>query len=499
MNISRFLLATFFCLALPALAMADDAQPDPNQPQRIEMTVSPAAEPRPALKYSLEIGQRERVNGNAAPFYYRALMARRQVPENHWKQFTDNDNAWFEEPLDAKQLAAIKEWLKPHGTMLRELQAAVYRDHCDWELRVQDLKGMAVINFLLPEIQDSRDMARVLRLKARVEIAERRYDDAVETLRWGYRLAHDCAEQPLLISNLVGIAISAMMTEELTELMRSPGAPNLYWAIATLPQPLVNVRRALEFERGFPEQIFPFLKDAETVDRSPQEWQRVLQETVTEIGKLSSDMQLTNKGTPEWLQTAGLTLMLAKAYPAAKKELVESGMNAERVEAMSVAQVVAIQTARRTRASYDDVYKVTLLPYPESVKMAVRVDEHLKGRTASSVFFGTQGLPIAQMLMPATLQVKRAEIRGPRHFAALQNIEAIRMHAAAAGKLPASLQEITVVPVPPNPISREPFPYELKNNEAVLEIPTLADEHPRSIGKRYIIRLSSAATPGVRF
>ena len=477
------------CLFLAIPALADDEQPDPNQPQRIELTLSAAAEPRPALKYSLEIGTRERVSGNAAPFYYRALMSRRHIPDAHWKQFNENDKAWLDGPMDARQLSAMKEWLKPFGTTLGELQTAVYREHCDWDLRLQDLKGMEVINFLLPEMQDSRDLARVLRLKARVEIAERRYGDAIETFRWGYRLAHDCAEQPLLISNLVGIAISAMMTEQLTELIEAPDAPNMYWAIATLPQPLVDVRRALQFERGFPEQIFPFLKDAETVERSPQEWQRVLEETVSQIGKLSNDMQLTNAHTPKWLQHAGMTLMLAKAYPAAKKELIAQGMDADRVEAMSVAQVVAIQTARKTREAFDEVYKVTLLPYPESVKMAVRVDETLKGRTSSAVFFGTQGLPIAQMLMPATLQVKRAEIRGPRHFAALQIIEAIRMHAAATGKLPSTLSEITAVPVPPNPISREPFPYQYKDNEAVLEIPVLSDEQ-RSIGKRYAIRLT---------
>ena len=489
MRFSNFILCTF-ALLIANVALADDVEPDPNQPQRIELTITAAAEPRPALKYSLEIGRRERVSGNAAPFYYRALMSRRHIPDTHWKQFGENDKAWLEGPIDAPTLAAMKEWLKPFATTLGELHTAVYREYCDWDLRLQELKGTAVISFLLPEMQDSRDLARVLRLKARIEIAEKKYDEAIETLRWGYRLAQDCAEQPLLISNLVGIAISATMTEQLTELIEAPSAPNLYWAIATLPQPLVDVRRALEFERGFPEQIFPFLKDAETVERSPQEWQRVLQETVTEIGKLSNDLQLANSNTPNWMQQAGMTLMLAKAYPIAKKELIEQGMDAQRVEAMSVAQVVAIQTARKTREAYDDVYKVTLLPYPESVKMAVRVDENLKGRLSSAVFLGTQGLPIAQLLLPATLQVKRAEIRSPRHFAALQAIEAIRMHAATTGKLPASLAEITTVPVPLNPITRESFPYELKNNEAVLEIPILADEQPRSVSKRFVIRLS---------
>ena len=259
------------CLALlsavPLAHASDPPQPDPKQPTTVELTLSPAKEPRPAFKYSLAIGTRERSAGNAAPFYYRALLQRRHIPAEHFQKYNAHERAWLEEPLAAKQLAEIKEWLVPFAGSLAQLKVAVYRDHCEWDYHLEELKGFDVIAFLLPEIQDCRELARTLRLKARVEIAERRYDDAIETLRWGYQLAQDCGNQPLLISNLVGIAIAATMNEPLVELMKAPGSPNLYWAIASLPQPLVDVRKALEFERGFPEQIFPFLKDAETVDR----------------------------------------------------------------------------------------------------------------------------------------------------------------------------------------------------------------------------------------
>lgn len=491
MNINRLFLSLLALLAIGAIAAADEPAPqDPNQPQRIELSISPAAEPRPALKYALGIGSRERTPGNAAQFYHRALLTKRHVPEVHLKQFVEHEKAWLEGPLNAQKQGEIKKWLQPFGATLGELKVAVYREYCDWDFRLQDLKGMEVISFLLPEMQECRDLARVLRLKARLEIAEGRYGDAIETLRWGFQLARDCGQQPLLISNLVGIAIAATMIEPLVELIEAPNSPNLFWGIATLPQPLVDVRKSLEFERGFPEQIFPFLKDAETVDRSPQEWQRVLEETVKEISKLSSDLQLVRGNQPEWLEQAGMVLTLAKVYPTAKAELIKQGMDPQRVEAMSVAQVIAIQTARTTREAYDEVFKATLLPYPESFQVSLKVEALHQKRRAAGVFFGMQGLPIAEMIMPATLSVKRAEIRVPRQFAVLQVIEAIRMHAAATGKLPSSLREITVVPVPPNPINREPFPYELKGNEAVLEMPTLPDEQPRSVGKRYIITLA---------
>ena len=98
-------------------------------------------------------------------------------------------------------------------------------------------------------------------------------------------------------------------------------------------------------------------------------------------------------------------------------------------------------------------------------------------------------MPIAQMLMPATISVKRAEIRGPRQFAVLQVAEAIRMHAAKTGELPETLSEISVVPVPVNPVTREPFPYRLTDKGALLEMPTLSDEVPKSLAKKYLITL----------
>jgi hypothetical protein len=54
---------------------------------------------------------------------------------------------------------------------------------------------------------------------------------------------------------------------------------------------------------------------------------------------------------------------------------------------------------------------------------------------------------------------------------ALQAIEAIRMHAAETGKLPQSLQEITIVPVPKNPATEQDYQYRLDGDTAILELP----------------------------
>ena len=59
---------------------------------------------------------------------------------------------------------------------------------------------------------------------------------------------------------------------------------------------------------------------------------------------------------------------------------------------------------------------------------------------------------------------------------ALMVVEALRMHAwENAGRLPASLDEITVVPVPENPATGEPFPYHLDGDTASLDVATTLD------------------------
>jgi hypothetical protein len=67
--------------------------------------------------------------------------------------------------------------------------------------------------------------------------------------------------------------------------------------------------------------------------------------------------------------------------------------------------------------------------------------------------------------------VRDAQTRLDWQLNALQTVEAIRMHAAAAGRLPATLAEIKVVPVPQNPVTGQGYEYRLDGDTAVLDLP----------------------------
>lgn len=75
--------------------------------------------------------------------------------------------------------------------------------------------------------------------------------------------------------------------------------------------------------------------------------------------------------------------------------------------------------------------------------------------------------------MPAVPQALKAEWRLVIRQRTLMVVEALRLHAAQHhGQLPASLDEITVVPVPRHPVTLQHFPYSATGNTAVLDAPT---------------------------
>ncbi|MEM9660045.1 MAG: hypothetical protein AAF961_16910, partial [Planctomycetota bacterium] len=97
------------------------------------------------------------------------------------------------------------------------------------------------------------------------------------------------------------------------------------------------------------------------------------------------------------------------------------------------------------------------------------------------------GYVLASLLLPATQAVRTAEMRLERQRNAIQVVEALRMHAAATGALPATLDEIRMAPVPNNPATGAPFEYRLDGETAILDLPT-SDGTP-GVAWRFEIKL----------
>jgi len=463
---------------------------NPNEPAVIRLTLTPAAEPVPALKYELLPGPLERTPGNAATNYYRAMLHIQQaiaaVPKEESQKFYQDYESIFDRPLSEMPKQEMQKWVGYYRNALAETKAAAYREECHFNLRVQDLRGMDTINFLLHDFQSARDLGRALRLRARLEVSSGKLDDALETVRQGLQLGRDSAEPELLINGLVGIAIISTMQDELVEIIDQPGSPNLYWALSSLPRPMVDLRRGMRFDMDMPERMFPFLKDAETAQRTPEEWQKLMMESMNNITEVSG----STVKMPQWQSRLVATAGLMMIYPEAKKRLLEEGMNREELEKMPVAQVVAIQASRAQKRLYHNVFKWTSLPYSQQVSHAEEATKKLIADMGGpGQITAADPLFLGRLLLPAVQHAMSAEVRLQSRFAAIQTIEALRMHAASnGGKLPRSLEDVTIVPVPLNPATDKPFPYELHGGVATLIVAPPAGRLEAE-GRKYTIRM----------
>lgn len=463
-----------------------DEADDPNIAQLWHLTLTPAPEPRPALKYLLRPPYRMLQPGDATGNYYRALLMDAEQASELRKQYAERWEDWLSE--SPASLNEMKEWVAKYQHIYKELETATYREQLGVDLRFRDLEGLATIEFLLPDAQRMRELARMLQVKVRIEITEGRVEDAIETLRVGYRLAEAAAKTPTLINDLVGVAIGSMMTAELTRLIAHPGAPNLYWGIASLPHPVIDLRDGMDWESGVPWQIFPFLRDPETAVHSADHWRQLIMDAYLNAHQLSG----TYAGKPGPLDELAATVLMMKSYPLAKGALVDSGMDRDKVEAMPVGQVVAIHTARSLTYAYDETFKWMYLPSGQVYSRWAATEQrlHQEGYFSQGRMF-RGSLPIADVLLPGLAQAWIASVRLERQLAALQTIEAIRMYAAAHGNaFPASLDMIDEVLVPNDPLFEKPFEYRVEGDEAVIEMLPRGAGFRQTDVCRYVIRIA---------
>jgi hypothetical protein len=449
-------------------------RPAPEGPTIVRLAVDPAAEPRPALKYHCLTPPSARKPGNAAPFYYRAILeytlyrARSQDAKGDGN-IDNRMDEWTRMPHDKLPRDEMRKVINGFGAY-GELREAASRERCDWDYQLQNLEGLQWIEFRLTEVQDSRGLARFLAAKARLEIAEGRYSDAIETIGVGYQLARDLATAPLIIPSLVGIAIGSILDDQVQAFFAGPKSPNLYWAFTELPRPFVDMRPAIEFESTFPERSFPMLKDPEHAQHSPEQWADIISHAFFTLSTLFNDRPAEKAyGWDSRLMATGMAL---RGYTQAKRELIAAGYDAAKIEQMPVGQVIAVDEAYLSRYIADEMRKWTLVPYAEGARRMNEANRELiRNHYLGPLLSSREVLPINSLLLPAVFSALDASSRRDVSVAKDRVIEAIRMYAAQnGGKLPPSLSEIAAVPVPVHPKFGTPFPYKLAGETATLEV-----------------------------
>jgi hypothetical protein len=507
---NRIIASTLFALAFSvSFASAEvtyqSVKEGDNDIEVVRLTVTPAAEPMPAFAHRLMKREVDLKTGNSVPYYYRAQAEMRGTMKQIREKFNEDTELglWYSTGDESTPIAKLPlEKVREANRMFdfiyqNHLVPAFERSECDWELGIRELRGIDVVSFLLPEFQDCRELARMMALRTRLAIAERRYDDAIAIMQNQYRLGHDTATVPFLVCGLIGVAIDNMTNGALIELIANENSPNMYWALTELPQPLINLQPAARFEMDFGPRMFPFIDRAETAEHTPAEWNRLFTLAVQDFAKVTGEVVAMQGGKSDiprldemkaGVAATGLGLL---GYTHAKQQLIAQGFDRDRVEGMAVGQVLAIYTERVNRRFTDDFEKLWFLPFAEAQKASNSLSTKLR---QASFIYGLEAdrelLPLVSVLMPAIQAVRSAQVRLEREIAALRIIEAVRMYAADHnGELPKTLDEITSVPVPRNPATDKPFAYRLEGKTAVLELPP--SDGVNGSNRRYEIQIAT--------
>jgi hypothetical protein len=136
---------------------------------------------------------------------------------------------------------------------------------------------------------------------------------------------------------------------------------------------------------------------------------------------------------------------------------------ASTVAAMSPAEVEVRYTVALSQELSDDWRKWFFVSYRQSLGDFDKRCATLRAEARRRELY-----PLISMLNPFG-GLLPAQARLDREIARSQTIEAVRMHAAATGKLPETLAAVSVVPVPADPATGEPFRYRLEGDTATLE------------------------------
>lgn len=436
-------LTAIVLVALPTAGPALAAE----EPAVVRFTAPARDTPDPAMKYYLLPRVAEKKPGNAVMMYdMTQQMFRRNGDANEAARLREQVRAHLDAPLDELPIGMVRNLLAQlDNGALRHVKIGSLRADADWGLELGD--GFKMM--LPPNISQYRRIAEVLALRARLEIVQGRFEEAVDSIKTGLAMGKHLAEgAPILITRLIGIAIEKTMLDRVADLIER-GGPNMYWALAELPEPLIDIRAAVFYECQWLLTTTPEIRKAQAGILSKPEADRLLKSiadvflAVQPIGDGPSDLRV------QLLRAA----VIMRHYEEAKRDLIRQGRSEKQVAAMPVSQVVVLYLLKDYLHWRDAMLKWFNLPYWQACPGLQQTAGEL------GTWIRTEGRlnPLTQLL-PAMQHSYTAQVTLDRKRAALQTIESIRAFAARHGRLPKTLDGLAL-PVPVDPMTGKRFRY----------------------------------------
>jgi hypothetical protein len=432
-------------LLLPSLAVhAADAPKETV----IRLTVQPMPLPKPALKYQLLPELHEMNPGNPIQAYYKCFAEQ----YNFWKtkEIVEKREQWQTMPLRDLPLEEIRKTAHVRtSTPFRFADQAARLDTPDWQILLEFKREGPLL--LLPDIQQLRELAGALKVRFRVEVAERRFDDALVTAKTMLALSRHVGENPTLIGELVAITMGSLALGPVDEMIEQPGCPNLFWALTDLPRPFIDLHKGVQGDRMMiVTDVFASIPDDAPMNESQG------QQILDRLRRLVREAQV-KLDVDEWLKKFSQDEDYLRN---ARKRLIDTGLAEAKVKQFAAPQVIFLDGKREFLVHRDECRKAMSLPYWQAEPIL-------------SVFDSRRRSPFVPLSwlegVGGYLNVKTAQTRLDQRIALLRCVEALRMYAAEhEGKLPAKLDDIHL-PLPADPATGKAFTYKVDGKTAHLQ------------------------------
>jgi len=198
----------------------------------VKLTLYPAKVAEPAGTYRLLVKAEKQTDEDAMPLYEKAIQLmpkgvdRKQIQE------------WLKLPLERIPQKEAEEVVQKHIEILRLLARAARCKRCNWPEWDAPL-----------DLNPYRELAFVIRLWARLDISRDEYKGALAAIQTGFGMARHLGQAPTIVQGLVGTAVGGLMCREIEQFVQGKDSPNLYAALADLPEPLIDIEKAIESEK----------------------------------------------------------------------------------------------------------------------------------------------------------------------------------------------------------------------------------------------------------
>jgi len=462
------------------------AQPNPEPKDGkvvIPLTLSPTAVPKLLSRYYLTTQYPEMQPGNRVPSYMKSTMEQATFFSKEPSEQRDKWNGMKLEDLPLEEIkksgpigglayrlereaVSLNEKgqlnFAPTGRPLSDVDAGSRMLTSDWQMWFEVRRDG--IGTLLPDLQKMRELANVLKVRMRYEIATKDFEKAAYSARTYHGLMQSFETHPTLIAGLVGIAVESTCLNALEEMIQQPGCPNLYWSFTEFPNEGINLRTPLQGEKILIQTHFGHLLNARGA-LSDGELKTLLATTTMFQALARGD---TDKESPAAKQYTTMAKDERKVE-GARALLIETGMKPELVKAMPALQAVVTADVRLYEIDLDNFLRTFQLPYRDAQKLNAELEAMLKAN---------KDRVIAKAALPSLGNILSAQVRLQQRISVLRVIEAIRLHAFEnGGKLPAKLSDIKL-PLPLDPVSGEAFKYTLKEGVATLTGGNSTPERP---------------------